>query len=420
VSTPNGLHDGFDANLPQSEDEVDEALKTGLLSLDANVLLNFYRFSPKAREALVDVLKAAGDRVWVSHQAAREFWRNRCSAIDGRSQATEQLRASMDKNEASALQAVETWAKQTAVPEDVKKQVREHLEIGFSKARELFEEEVRGAGQISYDGSTDSVLAILTELLPSHVGAPLAANDHAEALEEGSRRAEAGLPPGFLDADKAGNGADGASGDYLVWLQSIEEATRRNLPLVVVTGDEKEDWWWKHRGVLMGPRQELVVEFAEHSDHRLFMLRPVQLISHASALDVAVSEEAAQDVARASSSATLGLWNRRAVHELLRRLELENWVHARIIRAAARQGGVIDREQVYEIAGYDEDRMLRGFTRPTARITKALQDEGLLSEAVEPALTTVYEGGVLAVRFEIPLEMVEILSLDGDADLDGS
>jgi hypothetical protein len=43
-----------------------------------------------------------------------------------------------------------------------------------------------------------------------------------------------------------------------------------------------------------------------------------------------------------------------------------------------------------------------------------------LSEGVEPALTTVYEGGVLAVKFEIPLEMVEILSLDAEADADSN
>jgi hypothetical protein len=139
------------------------------------------------------------------------------------------------------------------------------------------------------------------------------------------------------------------------------------------------------------------------------------LVSHSSALDVSVSEEVALDVARATESDPVAQWNRRAVNELLRCLEAESWVQADIIRAAADQGGVIDREQVYQIAGYEEDRMLRGFTRPTARITRALQDQGLLPEGVESALTTIYEGGVLAVRFEIPLEMVEILSTESES-----
>lgn len=408
------LRFGFDASVPQTEPEVDEALKGGLLSLDANVLLNFYRYSPKARDALVAVLEAAGDRVWVSHQAAREFWRNRCAAIDSRSQATEQLRTAIDKNGNAALNAVDVWVKQTAVSEETKQQVIDALAEGLNRARDLIEAEVQGAGTITYDGSRDTVLTTLTDLLSKHVGPPLPEDQHEVAIAEGARRAEAKHPPGYLDAEKAeAGGRDGASGDYLVWLQSITEAKRRDLSLVIVTGDEKEDWWWKHRNHFMGPRQELVQEFSSHSKRRLFMLRPVQLIDHAAALHVAVSADAAADVARASAADEAQDWTMSAVLELLRRLEGEGWPHAQVIRVAAELGGVIDRDQVYAIAGYDEDRMLRGFTRPTARITRDLQEEGLLASGVEAALTADYAGGVTAVGFEIPPVMVELLGSDG-------
>lgn len=53
--------------------------------------------------------------------------------------------------------------------------------------------------------------------------------------------------------------------------------------------------------------------------------------------------------------------------------------------------------------------MLRGFTRPAKRITRDLQDEGLLDEGVEDILTPLYLG-VIAEQFEIPLDVVEILS----------
>ena len=99
MSGARSLDHGFEAHVPQTNEDVADALRNGLWSLDANVLLNFYRYSPTAREALVAVFKAAGDRVWVSHQAAREFWRNRCAAIDQRNEATEQLRSAIDKSE---------------------------------------------------------------------------------------------------------------------------------------------------------------------------------------------------------------------------------------------------------------------------------------------------------------------------------
>lgn len=94
-----GLDEGFDSQIPQTTAEIRDALATGLLSLDANVLLSFYRFSPTAQKALVEVLEALGDRLWVSHQAVREFWRNRCAAIDGRNQATETVQQSLEEGE---------------------------------------------------------------------------------------------------------------------------------------------------------------------------------------------------------------------------------------------------------------------------------------------------------------------------------
>ena len=165
----------------------------------------------------------------------------------------------------------------------------------------------------------------------------------------------------------------------------------------------------------MGPRAELVLEFASQSTRRLYMLRPLQLIEQAAILNVFVSPEAATDVARAERESRRPVWTRAAVAELLRRLDAEGREQADVIRAAAEHGGVITREEIYEIGGYAEERMLRGFTRPSARITRDLQSEGLLDDEVESALTPQYDGGVTAVRFEIPLEVVEILSDDSDS-----
>ena len=410
MSDAQSLEYGFSSSIPQTDGDIEEALQSALLSLDANVLLSFYRYSPNARDALLSVLRAAGDRVWVSHQAAREFWRNRANAIDSRSQATEQLYSAIDRSETSALSAIEVWAKRTAVPEDSKQRAVEAISGGFTLARESIESEIEAEKTVAYDTRRDSILAELLQLLHAHVGPALCEDERAEALEEGRLRAAAKVPPGYMDADKEEEGGpDGPSGDYLVWRQSVLEAQRRGCSLAVVTGDEKEDWWWKHRNVFMGPRPELVSEFSVGSRQKLFMLRPVQLINHAAVLNVVVSDTAAIDIERASSDETRGRWTRTAVQELLRRLDDEGREQSDVIRFAATQGGVVKREGVYAIAGYDEDRKLVGFTRPTARITRHLIDEGILSAGVAPMLTTVYDGGVTAASFAIPGEVVDVL-----------
>lgn len=401
------LDDGFPGLIPQTDHQVRNAMVGGLLSLDANVLLNFYRYGPTGQEALLDVLRAAGDRVWVSHQAAREFWRNRSTEIDDRNKAIDEVTKALTKNKNSALESISNWAKQRAIPKEIENRVRERITTGFADASQLIEDEAAQAPRVSYDTATDSVVSVLRELLDGKVGPPLSHEEHRQAVEEANRRIKEETPPGYQDAEKD---PDRAAGDYLVWHQSVLEAKRRDLPLAIVTADEKEDWWWRHRGVFMGPRRELIEEFAGHSQHPLMLIRPTQLINHASVLNITVSEEAAYDVERGNTPLT-PRWNANAVHELLRRLDAEGAIQADVIRYAASQGGLIDREKIYEIADYPEDRMLRGFTRPTARITRDLQNEGLLDDGVEPMLAPIYQD-VAAIRFEIPLDVVEILAVD--------
>ena len=45
----------------------------------------------------------------------------------------------------------------------------------------------------------------------------------------------------------------------------ITKAKEDQRPLVFISDDAKEDWWWIHRGEKLGPRPELVQEFRERS-----------------------------------------------------------------------------------------------------------------------------------------------------------
>ncbi|MGI9004104.1 MAG: hypothetical protein ACR2GH_21070 [Pseudonocardia sp.] len=98
------------------------------------------------------------------------------------------------------------------------------------------------------------------------------------------------------------------------------------------------------------------------------------------------------DAERVSRETSRPTWSAAGVVALLERLETEGREHAMVIREAAARGGRIDRDDVYDIRGYDDDRMLRGFTRPAARITRDLQAAGLVAPDVEAALTTLYVG----------------------------
>src|SRR5260370_28355259 len=68
--------------------------------------------------------------------------------------------------------------------------------------------------------------------------------------------------------------------------------------LIIVTRDEKEDWWWRQQSDFIGPRPELTLEYHELTGRRLFMLRPADLLTRASVLEVEVDRESPADAGR--------------------------------------------------------------------------------------------------------------------------
>ena len=60
-----------------SASEIKNIWDTCLFVLDTNVLLDLYRYSSSTRDQLIDLLKSVEDRIWLPHQVAKEFLKNR-------------------------------------------------------------------------------------------------------------------------------------------------------------------------------------------------------------------------------------------------------------------------------------------------------------------------------------------------------
>jgi hypothetical protein len=63
--------------------EIDAVLCEAVVAIDANVLLDLYRFQPRTSRDLIKTLRSLGDRLVVPHQAFLEFWRQRQHSEDG-------------------------------------------------------------------------------------------------------------------------------------------------------------------------------------------------------------------------------------------------------------------------------------------------------------------------------------------------
>ncbi|MFA1544591.1 PIN-like domain-containing protein [Actinomadura monticuli] len=412
---PGGLFDGFEAYRTPTNEDYRDVLTGGLVVVDTNVLLNLYRYNDQTRDDLLGVLRRLDERLWVPRQVMEEFWRNREAALrDPRGTST--TIDELSEHKERTIRTFQTWANRVGLPSDRRTELVGAISDAFDQVcegvAELTDDE---AAQFARNTSADPVIVGLERILQGRVGPALSDTDYQEALAEAKRRGDTKHPPGYKDS---GKDPELAAGDYLVWVQLIREATRRGHDVLLVTGDVKDDWWRRERGEIRGPRRELVDELRVNAGVRLFMLRPDSLMVQArKALQVEVSDESVDDIGRvdrALADTAYGGWTTDALGEILDLLGAEGRMEqAAAIIHAAKNDGFVSRDAIYALAGYDESRSLRGFTRPITRITGIFREQGTISASAEDILTADYDDSAgspgLAIGFSMPQSIVPLV-----------
>jgi hypothetical protein len=292
-----GLYDGdFVGYKIAPSDEVDAALREAVVAVDASVLLDLYRFRPQTSRDLIETLKSLGDRLVVPHQVLREFWRRRQRAQDSPGGATKAATDALDRSDRSIGDALDIWARAVGIDDD---EVSDLIARASDFLGELKDELENLTQDASAEGAGDPILGQLEEILAGRVTSPLAREEWDECIAEANRRIEAEEPPGYLDADKQDSDLpEGGAGDYLVWYEATRYAKEQDRDLLIVTRDQKQDWWWRRKADFIGPRPELTLEYHLLTGRRLFLMRPTDLLKRASVLDVEVDQASSADAER--------------------------------------------------------------------------------------------------------------------------
>ena len=251
-------------------DDQRRAWTEGLVVLDTGAVLGLYRYPRRTADDLVRVYDALGDRAWIPHQAAVEFYRNREGVIASQEAVFDAARSAVEKGVEALRAAIEKTVRD--------KQIRDRhglLDAGdlldpFDEAHEAVLAEIgRKRGEQQTALGADPVLEAVERLFADRV-TPTPTQDDLDAIyEEGAERYRLGVPPGYEDQEeKAGQSFRFGGltfqreyGDLVVWKQSLalaEEQAARSL--IVVTDDQKGDWWATESGRTLGPRRELVEE----------------------------------------------------------------------------------------------------------------------------------------------------------------
>lgn len=237
-----------------SDQEFAELWATARIMVDANVLLAAYSVSPSTREELFKLLERVRDRLWIPHQFALEYQRNRCERI------LEQVKYYDDTHKILRAVIDDQFRSRTHHPflpaelENGLEEVCAHLLAGKDEQEKLL--------------TTDPHFERTTELFEGNVGGPYHESELNKVYDAGAKRYDRKIPPGYADRQKP---EPGRYGDYVGWRQILDFATKNNVPVILITDDDKEDWWRKERGKTYGPHPELVVEFRSCCSSSFYM-----------------------------------------------------------------------------------------------------------------------------------------------------
>jgi hypothetical protein len=237
---------------------------------DANVLLHCLRHAAPVRDELLRVFAALKESLWIPYQVGLEFHRNRLEVEVGAEDAYERL-----------CQDYQSAFNQAS---DRLKQLRAHPIISvdaelkvLNKFMDGFRDRMAEARERHPRDEIAEAVDRLTSLLDGRVGDKWPASRINPLKKEGEERYSRKIPPGYKDAKKD-TGEFDKYGDLIIWMDMMEKAKAERRPVVFISDDAKEDWWWIHRGRKLGPRPELIEEFLSHSEQEFHIYEFTQFL----------------------------------------------------------------------------------------------------------------------------------------------
>jgi hypothetical protein len=263
----------FPGHYRPTEKELKELWDKCLFIMDANVLLNIYRYSPNTRKQLFKIFKNISDRLWVPHQAAFEYQTNRLNVIAQQKKAYSDISSALEKFRNQLDGKIGEYRRHPYVDSS---HILEQVELVISTITEDLKSREQKHPDLIHE---DSIRDTLTSLLDGKIGQPYTADKIRSICKEGEERYKHSIPPGY--SDSATKESDKKYGDLILWFQIMDKIKEAKMPVLLITDDTKDDWWWKFNGQVIGPRPELIEELLNETQQFGYLYRSDQFMTYA-------------------------------------------------------------------------------------------------------------------------------------------
>ncbi|KRE96657.1 hypothetical protein ASG89_30795 [Paenibacillus sp. Soil766] len=255
-----------------------------IISFDTNTLLNIYKMTPDARNQFLSVLQTFKERLWMPYQVGKEFYSNRRFVIESELKSLQNAKLYFKKN----LETLATGIEKSAIrfraqlATDLQKELidlNERISIMIDRCPDkIYRKEY-------FDGpalkAEDPISKELFEIYSDKIGDGFNPEEILEIYEEGEKRYNLSIPPGFEDAV---NKEDFRKyGDLVIWKELIKRAKEVAKPIIFITDDAKPDWWERNYE-FKRPHPELLDEFYRRSGQYVQIYTYNEFIDQASVL----------------------------------------------------------------------------------------------------------------------------------------
>jgi hypothetical protein len=262
----------------------------GLFSFDASVLLNVYGYSNETSQELVALLEAIAARTRLPHQFGLEYSRNRSIVI---------LR-----QVSNYRKVIDRLAEIKRVDLDPKRDhpfLSQQSAKAFEKIQKELENERRRMEKlIGNDPLAERILSVFD----GRVGPEPSEQELVDLHKDAQDRYGKLIPPGYADLKE--KGVPDAYGDYIGWRQLMAIAAEQQKGIILVTDDAKDDWWRIEKERTIGPRPEILAEFARIAQQPFYMYTSENFLRAAKTyLSADIGDKAIEEVSQRLASQKL-------------------------------------------------------------------------------------------------------------------
>ncbi|MFJ7369374.1 PIN-like domain-containing protein [Lysinibacillus sp. NPDC098008] len=263
-----------------------------IVVVDSCILLDFYRYNSKTAQEILNNLEYLGDKVWIPHQVYIEFKRNFASILGPNHNKYKNIPKSIASNvkdfENKLNRLIKAYDKYNFPKvNELGEKIKQHL-ISIENEANQYKEEIKTEMELMSELlRTNKILEYVENLKnQGQVGIPFSPTRILSIVDEGRKRFDLNIPPGYKDINKSEIVKEDLKvvdplapfGDLIVWKALIAKAKVDKVNVIFTTSDSKPDWWELDSNKnILSPREELIAEFIEETEGEVeFLMLPMK------------------------------------------------------------------------------------------------------------------------------------------------